>query len=134
MNDLNDLKLLIQSQTPLIIIESNEEQRVVSLCHELAQQMGLPISKWTVTTGLHRLGPGFAPQKFNSEPTDVLRHIRSLKESGIFLLLDFHPYLENPLHTRLLREIAQNHSDIAHHVILLSPQLETPRELIVSAP
>ena len=107
MNDLHDLELMVKSQTPIIVIESHEEKRVVALFRELGARLGLPVSKWTVTAGLQRLERGFLPQSFNTSPGDVLRHIKSSDMRGIYLLLDFHPYLEDPLHTRLVREIAR---------------------------
>ncbi len=129
MNDLHDLELLFKSRTSLIVIESHEEARAISLCRDLARQMGISISKWTITSGLQRLERGFLPQKFNTDPLDVLRHIKSVDHPGIYLLIDFHPYLEDPVHTRLIREIAQNHNQTAHHIILLSPAFEIPGEL-----
>ncbi len=129
MTDLNDLKLLLKAQTSIIVIESNEEKRVVSLCRELAAENRVAISKWSVTTGLQRLGPGFLPQKFNTEPGEVLQHIKASDAPGIYLLLDFHPYLEIPKHIRLIREIAQNYKGTPRHLIFLSPNFEIPAEL-----
>ena len=36
-----------------------------------------------------------------------MRHIRAVDQPGIYALLDFHPYLENPVHVRLLKDIAE---------------------------
>lgn len=129
MTDLNDLKLLVRAHTAIIVIESNEEKRAISLCKALAEEEGTPVSKWSVTTGLQRLERGFLPQKFNTEPGEVLSHIKASDNPGIYLLLDFHPYLETPLHIRLIREIAQNNKGARRHLIFLSPQFEIPREL-----
>jgi SpoVK/Ycf46/Vps4 family AAA+-type ATPase len=129
MIDLEDLKLLIKSRTPVIVIESNEEQRVVELCKELARQPPVSLFKWTVTSGLRRVEHGYSPQKFNTEPRELLQHIKSSSHSGIYLLLDFHPYLEDPFNIRLIREIAQTYREVPGHLILLSPQIEIPKEL-----
>ena len=130
MTDLRDLQLLISSQTSLIVVESHEEKRVIALCRELSRDMGVSVSKWTVTNGLQRLERGFLPQKFNTEPIDVLRHIKASDQPGIFMLLDFHPYLDNPVHTRLIREIAQNHQQTPHHILFLGPRFDLPKELV----
>ena len=129
MIDLKDLKLLIKSQTPVIMIESHEEQRVVQLCKELSRELTLSLFKWTVTSGLRRVEHGFTPQKFNSEPRELLQHIKTSSHAGIYLLLDFHPYLDDPVNLRLIREIAQNHQSMPDHLILLSPHIELPKEL-----
>ena len=128
MNDLNDLELLIQSATPVVVVESNEEKRIVALCKELTARTGKDLYKWSVTNGLRRMGPGFRAQKFNTDPTDVLQHIKGSGTPGIYLMLDFHPYLENPLNIRLIREIAQNRR-AGSILIFLSPSFTIPGEL-----
>lgn len=128
MNDIHDLTLLIKSQTPIIAIETHEEKRVLNLFREIGRQLNLPISRWSVTGGLQRLESGFLPQKFNTAPADVLGHLRSSDQPGIYLMLDFHPYLEDPMHTRLVREIAQEYRSIPKLLVFISPKLEVPKE------
>ncbi len=128
-SDLRDLRLMIQAQNSMIVIESHEEKRVIQLFRELAGDLGLPLSKWTVTNGLQRLARGYSAQKFNTDPTEVLRHIKSSDHPGIFLLLDFHPYLENPVHTRLIREVAQSFREREQYLVFLSPEFEIPKEI-----
>lgn len=129
MPDLQDLRLLIQSHTPLIIVESHEESRAVDLFHRLAAETGSLLWKWTVTSGLRRLATGYSAQKFNTAPNDVLRNIRSTTKPGIYLLLDFHPYLNDPVNIRLVREIGQAHHQVPHHLVFLSPTFDIPPEL-----
>jgi len=128
MQEMRDLELLFKSQTAIIVVESHEEQRVVEMFRKLSLRLGLSLSRWTVTTGLQRLERGRLPQKFNSQPTDVLQHIKSSDLPGIFLLLDFHPYLEDPVHTRLIREIAMNIKSTPRYLVFLSPHFEVPKE------
>lgn len=130
MPEIRDLKLLMRSQMPLIIVESNEEKRVIDLFKRTVQTLRKPLFQWSVTRGLQRLDMAKRAQKFNQEPIDLLRHIESVSEAGVFLLLDFHPYLDQPLNVRMLREIAQNHTRVPHHIVLLSPEFEIPRELL----
>jgi SpoVK/Ycf46/Vps4 family AAA+-type ATPase len=73
MNDLHDLELMLRSETPILLIESLEEQRI--------------------------------------------------------LLLDFHPFLEDPLLVRLLKEIAQGLAELPRRLVLISHALATPPEL-----
>lgn len=127
--DLRDLELILKSATPLVVIESHDEDRVCELVESMAEKSNLPLFKWSITDGLHRLAKGFSPQQFNREPHEMLRYIRSLTRPGIFLLLDFHPYLGDPMHIRLIREIAQRFAEVGHHLIFLSPAFEVPTEL-----
>lgn len=129
MPDLRDLELILKSATPLVLIESTEERRAVELIQNLSTRSGMPLFKWSIANGLHRLAAGFSPQQFNKTPQEVLRYIRSLSRPGIFLLLDFHPYLDDPMHIRLIREIAQGYEKVGHHLVFLSPTFEIPPEL-----
>lgn len=130
MSDLRDLEIMLKSATPLIVIESNEELRACELIGKVAGRSQLPFFKWSVTVGLQREASDYSPQKFNKTPTEVLRHIRSLSRAGIFLLLDFHPYSDDPLHIRLIREIAQGFSRVGHHLVFLSPTFAIAPELV----
>jgi SpoVK/Ycf46/Vps4 family AAA+-type ATPase len=129
MNEINDIKLLLKSGNALMVIETNEEPRLVSMFQEIAAGFAKPLYRWTVTTGLTRLEEGYGPQRFNLKPIDVLSHIKSTKKPGIFLLLDFHPFMDDPHIVRTLREIAQNHGVTSHHLVMISPSFELPEEL-----
>ena len=65
----------------------------------------------------------------NSEPDDVLRHIRAVSKPGVYVLLDFHPYLENPVNVRLLKDICIRFDEISRHLVLVSHRIELPTEL-----
>ena len=127
-SDLHDLQLMLRSDTPLLLIESREESRILNLFVRVGSGRGEPVFCWTVTDGL-RLARYGLPQAQLAEPAEALRHIKAATESGIYLLLDFHPFLEHPLHVRLLKEIAQDFPAAARRVVLLSHALATPPEL-----
>jgi SpoVK/Ycf46/Vps4 family AAA+-type ATPase len=129
MQELNDLELVLKSHTPIIVIETPEEQRLLGLFAELGMRLPHPSFKWTIIDGLQRLEVDFGPQGFTSAPPEVLKHIRSLTKPGYFLLLDFHPYMEDPLHVRLIKEIAHAHEQIPRTLIFLSHSFPTPKEL-----
>ena len=129
MPDLHDLEILLRSDTPIVLIESIEEPRVVELFAGLALRLAEPAFCWSVTEGLRRVELDTEPQSRLADPTEALRNIRSTQQRGIYLLLDFHPYLDNPLHVRLLKEIAQGYADLPRTLVLVSHALEVPPEL-----
>ncbi len=129
MKNLADLMSLIRSRVPLIAIESQEELRVVELLQEVVAQVGRTYFKWSATEGLHRQEEGYNPQRHNAKPQDVLAHIKASDTSGLYLLLDFHPYLEDPISVRLLKEIVQTAEERQQTIILLSHQLELSPEI-----
>ncbi|MCB1759195.1 MAG: AAA family ATPase [Gammaproteobacteria bacterium] len=129
MPELHDLELLLRSPTPIIIIESLEEPRILQLFTRLVLRLGLPLSQWSVTEGVRRSEVDFGVQRTTSDPADALRHIKALSRPGIFLMLDFHPYLADPTHVRLIKEIAQDYSNGARTLVFISYSFSTPPEL-----
>ncbi len=129
MQELHDLELVLTSQTPIVVIESSEEQRLLHLFARLGLRLPHPSYKWTIIDGLQRLEADFGSQKFTADPPDVLKHIRALTKPGFFLLLDFHHYLDDPLHIRLIKEIAHGYETTARTLVFLSHEFEIPPEL-----
>ncbi len=133
MNEFEDLLALIKSRTSLILIESREETRVVELLKQVSLQARLLLYQWTVTDGLSVVGQLSRNEESCTEPTEILRHIYSLKLPGVFCLLDYHPYLSDQRNVRLLKEIVQSAERYRETIVLLSHQIELPDELRPSA-
>jgi SpoVK/Ycf46/Vps4 family AAA+-type ATPase len=129
MDDTHDLELLLRSRIPLIIIETGDEKRVVSLFARLAISLAMPVMAWSATTGLQRIDYDAVPQRHASEPQQALGQIKATGTPGIYLLMDFHPYLEDAYNIRLLKEIALEYATLGHTLVLVSHELELPQEL-----
>jgi AAA+ superfamily predicted ATPase len=131
MHELHDLAVLVRSRTPIVVIESSEEERILQLLNEVAARLPgrPPVFVWSITEGLRRQEPGYGAQRHNAKPLDVLSHVKSCGVAGIFLLLDFHPYLQDPVHVRLLKEIAQRAEGLGQTLVFLSHELVLPPEL-----
>jgi hypothetical protein len=128
-NNRHDLEVLVKSRVPIIVVESHEERRVIELFRRMLISLGKPLFAWTVTEGMHRLDIELDPQRHNAPPEDALRHIKATSQPGVYLLLDFHPYMQEPLIVRLLKEIAQAYVEVPHTLVLVSHALEVPAEL-----
>jgi hypothetical protein len=133
MSDLEDLEVLIGTRTPLIFIETGQPQRAEELFRRLAQRSGLPLFRWALAVGLTRLDGQYAAQKFNMKPSDVLGQILSTVNAGLYLLLDLHRFLDDPLTLSQLREIAARSATIPHTVAIVGAKLEIPPDLQPSA-
>lgn len=127
--DLTDLELLLRSRIPIIAVSSNEEERVVDIFRALQADREQALFKWTVTDGMTRMDKNMGSQAFVKKPHDALSQIRSTPKAGIYLLLDFHPYLDDPIAVRLLKEIALSHAAVPHVVVLVSHDIAVPDEL-----
>jgi hypothetical protein len=134
MTELQDLATLIRAATPLLVIETAEENRVIETFKHLIAQVLRPLYRWSITDGLKRLdmqqdAPDAAEIDVAPDATATLMSIKRDADAGIFLLLDFQPYLRYTMTLRLLREICQRQGCAAHTLVLISPKLELPEEL-----
>lgn len=125
----HDLELLLTSHIPLTVVETHEERRVMQMLNRMAVKIAKPLFQWTITEGLARIDIQLEPQRHNSEPTDVLRHIKAAEKDAIYVLADFHPYLDDPVHVRLLKDIALDYPHTGSHIILMSHGVRLPDEL-----
>jgi hypothetical protein len=76
MTDLHDLELLLRSDTPIVLIETLEEPRVMELAARLAVRMNEPAFCWTVTEGLRRIDLDAGVQRHLAEPAEALHHVK----------------------------------------------------------
>lgn len=128
-NDIHEFELLIRSRIPLIVVESHEEDRVLAMLDGVCRRVGRPLFAWSLTDGLQRMDTDMGRQASLAEPEQVLKHIKAVGTPGVFVLRDFHPFIDKPLYTRLLKDIAIRHDELHHTVVLLSHEIEMPAEL-----
>lgn len=129
-----DLAALLNARVPLIVIETRDEPRALDLLLTLARKLAtkehIPVFQWTVTDGLRRIDIDLGgAQRHNAEPTDVLRSIRASNKAGLYVLLDFHPFINDPVNVRLIKDICQSHARSARTLVMISHELALPREL-----
>jgi hypothetical protein len=126
--------MLLASRFALIVVESREEARVLELVREASLKVSRGrawgVFQWTVTEGLRRVDRDLgASQKTIAEPEQLLRHLKATPMAGIYVLLDFHPYLSDPLNVRLIKDIAQGYPSVPRTLVLLSHEVAVPQEL-----
>ena len=126
MHEINDLKELIRSRIPIVIIETQEENRVIHLLENMALAMRQTLYGWSIIEGFSQIRNGTIKSDTKLEPTEVLFHIYNMKMKGIFVLMDFHPYLPVDRNARLLKQIAKESEKYQQTIILLSHQVKVP--------
>jgi len=130
--DFNDLHLLIKSGNPIITIETHEEKRVLDLLGEIASFLNKPLFGWDHVDGMQRidLAHDLAQIDNTQQPLDALAEIKQSNRPCIFAMCDFHPHFEDaPKVVRMLKEIAQNHTQVRHTVVFVSHSLDLPAEV-----
>jgi hypothetical protein len=126
-----ELASLLRSRIPLIVAETRDEDRVRTLLIVAGGRASpvLPVFEWRVTEGLRRADVDLgSTQRFNTDPTQVLRSILD-GIAGVYVLVDFHPYLSDPVNVRLLKDIALGYPQTPRTVVLVSHDVDLPAEL-----
>ena len=104
MSELQDLTTLVRAATPLLVIETVDEQRVIECFRHVIAQSLRPLWRWTLTDGLVRLDFAQGGESIMPDADSTLDAIRDAPERGIYLLFDFHPFLRYAMTLRQLRE------------------------------
>ncbi|HLJ29741.1 MAG TPA: hypothetical protein VKY85_23740 [Candidatus Angelobacter sp.] len=153
------LKILINSSTPVVVIETVEEIRVVKLVRGVCAEANLPVFEWSIADGLTRSGSS-APVTVQGgrplsgqeqaqrmaqasnlaeqvqvavgntrEPAQVLGHLETMTINAVVILKDFHRHLDDPVVVRRLRDVAQQFSANRRTLIITGPSITVPPEL-----
>ncbi|MBI1740196.1 MAG: AAA family ATPase [Candidatus Koribacter versatilis] len=157
MNALERLKVLINSSTPIVVMETVEEVRALTLVRAACSELNMAVFEWTVADGLVRSGanapampaadlqmrinaarhaadPG-APDSskaaiYNTaDPVQALANLESMTVEAVFVLKDFHRHLDSPVVVRRLRDVGQKFSANRRTLILTAPSIQMPPEL-----
>ncbi|RUL75306.1 AAA family ATPase [Dyella choica] len=130
MSELEDLSTLVRAATPLLVIETIDEQRVIECFRHVLAQVLHPLWQWTLTNGLERLDfSGSGDAEIAPDATSTLSAIRETQEHSIYLLFDFQPLLQYAGTLRQMREIVQRQRSAAHTLVLVGAKVELPQEL-----
>ncbi len=147
MNALERLTVLINSSTPIVVMETVEEVRAVSLVRQSCSELNMGLFEWTIADGLVRSGGGAAVPAASSQamrgeaagpktavynttdPVQALANMESMTVEAVFVLKDFHRHMDNPVIVRRLRDVGQKFSANRRTLVLTAPSIEMPPEL-----
>ena len=131
-SSVHDIKILVSSFHPLIVIETTEEERISAILRSAASELRISLFDWSITRGLCRRDPhGEQPRKIaqTEKPLGALRHIEGMTLEAIYLLKDFSGFLQDPSVARQMRELTQLFTRTRSAVILTEPSVSLPEDL-----
>jgi len=136
MNTLEQLDILMRAAYPIIYIVSHEEDRVKAQLKRLARDRNKILTTWSCTQGLISFD-GSDIRSLGDDTRDPFAALEKVEElcvpstkGTIWVFCDLHPYLDDPMLTRKLKEIAQKMKTVQKKtLVLLSPILKLPTEL-----
>lgn len=129
MFDTHDLAVRIRAGTPLLLIETQEEALLTDAFRHVVAELLRPCWRWSITSGLSRLDLDDPSVPSANDSSAVLDVMRRESQRGIWLLLDFNPYLRYAMNIRMLREIVLGQSAAPQTVVLIGSKIELPPEL-----
>lgn len=126
----NEFELLIRARTPLIGIDSPEEERVDTLVTFVGRKLGLPVYNWTLHGGLVLRGGLKTAALYESKSVDkALDHLASIQRPALFFMKDLPHALERPEVVRRIVELARSFRADGRSLITAGAQLGWPDAL-----
>lgn len=130
MSGLQDLVALIRADTPLIVIETPDEPRVVELFRQSLMHAWRALFRWSITEGLRRIDMDREDEaEVAPDAGATLQAIYAAKQRGVYLLLDFHPYLKYAGTQRQVRDLVQRRNCLPHVLVMVGNAVELPEDL-----
>lgn len=145
LQSCHQLKTLIRSFHPIIVIETVEEERVTALLKTVIEDLQTPLFEWTINVGLApTVGTKYAPRtneyarpttnqavpfENTTEPLAALKHIHAMERTGIFWLKDFMPHLDNPEILREMRDLADAYGLMNSAFVLTGESITLPKNI-----
>lgn len=135
---VEELNTLTRAKYPIIYIVSWEERRVEDMLRQVAIDRRKKLYGWTLTNGIAPLDLMQAPplNPTTRDPMKALDFVAQSQESAIFVLKDFHPFLDDsrggpdhPMIIRRLRDITNDLKESRKTLVILSPVLRFPADL-----
>jgi SpoVK/Ycf46/Vps4 family AAA+-type ATPase len=125
-----EIDVLIRARYPLIYLVSWEESRILEKLKDMAENRRKKLFLWSITRGIVRLEDD--PSKTDEstrDPVNALSFVEKCTEPALFVLLDFHSFLNDQTVIRKLRDLVNNLKSTYETLIIISPVLTVPVEL-----
>jgi SpoVK/Ycf46/Vps4 family AAA+-type ATPase len=121
------IEILIRARYPLIYVVSFEEGRVGKRLEAIAEERKKQVYNWTITNGLELPDGSWITEL--KDPLKVLEYVMQSDANALFVLHDYHHYLNDPVVVRKQRDLAHALKLTRKNIIFLSPVLKVPTEL-----
>lgn len=129
-----ELETLIRARYPVILVVSWEEERVEAALADIGRRRGKKLLSWTSSRGLHTPSegldtPGRAYPATTAKPLEALDEVLRQVDPALFLFKDLHPFMDDPVVVRKVRDLARHLRSSPRTLLLLSPRMEIPPDL-----
>ncbi len=122
------IKVHLAARCPLLYLVSYEEDRVLRRLLANTKELFNKTFIWTISDGLAEVGGKTLDEKYRG-PYETLQFIANDSRKSLFILLDFHPYIQESKVTRKLRDLIRSLQSSTSSIVILAPKLVLPQEL-----
>jgi len=122
-----DIEDLVRAHYPLLYVVSAEEKRVEEALKKVARNRDRKLITWSLTEGFTFTDTG--SMQDIKDPGRCLEYVMNSEDRALFVLRDFHAYLNDPLIIRRLRDLGKYLKETQKTIIILSPTLKVPVEV-----
>lgn len=124
----------VRARYGIVTIQSTEEPSVIREIVTVAEARKFEVVLWSIRKGFHTpTGEQVRTQPPGKDPQEAVDVIASLKKRALVVLLDFDPYLQDPVIVRHLREVTSELTRVqakeAKTIILLSGTAKLPDQM-----
>jgi len=127
-----ELALLFESQSPLIVCEDAEEDRIIAVIEAAAERIFVPIMVWRAHVGLSRAGEEH-PVTGTDDPLHAVAFIESANHETIYHLRGFDEPLRDARVVSRMKEVCRKMETHRGGVVLSGPSVDVPPELAAYA-
>jgi SpoVK/Ycf46/Vps4 family AAA+-type ATPase len=124
-----ELRQLLESRFPIVVVESAEERRFLQLIESVATLADMPLFTWSLIQGLKRVPRGDGVLE-TRELAKALWHLLKTPQNGWFVFLDPQPFLDHPETIRLIREIAFDYTRTLQTMVFVGSSLSLSQDLM----
>ncbi len=126
MNFVEELDLLIRARYPVIYVVTYEEERVEQALRAMTERK---VYVWDFVEGYQQ--EGVDRQAGRNNPLQALEFIEKCpdQQAAVFVLRDFHRFLEDVAVGRKLRNLSRRLRSVAKTIVLTAPRLQIPPDL-----
>ena len=130
MSFKDEFELLLRARYPILYISTLEEERVEATIHQSAKTQGnRAVYIWDFVDGYQGNANDAGTARRN--PLQALEQVEKLPANSpaIFILRDFHRFLEDISISRKLRNLARLLKSQPKNLVLLAPNVAIPEDL-----
>lgn len=131
MKPQEEIEVLIRAKYPILYVVTWEEQRVSEAIESISHRLNMKAYVWSLTQGMRPTiteKPSNPAHKLSAE-LEALAQIHTATVPSVFILRDFHHYMNDIRVIRLLRDLSGRLRGKSQCIVITAPLLKLPVDL-----